>query len=141
MALKPEFGIMAGLAVGGVVLAVHTQATPTQADIQAMPAGNKDVDQAERKATIVSVGIVSGISLLAKDPTIFLIGSAATLAMAVWSRHSNWTESASGGKYLSPAESAAAGSANTGPQMDVHQVSETQPYQMFSGASNEFVSS
>lgn len=139
MALKPEYGVMSGLTVGAVVFAIHTQATPSQADIQALPAGNKDVDSAERKATIISAGVVAGISLLAKDPTIFIIGSAATLAMAIWTRHSNWTESA-GGKYLSPAESSSAGSANTGPATDTASPSSTTPYTMFSGAS-EFVSS
>jgi 4-amino-4-deoxy-L-arabinose transferase-like glycosyltransferase len=140
MALKPEYGVMSGLTVGAVVFAIHTQATPSQADIQALPAGNKDVDSAERKATYLSAGVVAGISLLAKDPTIFIIGAAATLAMAVWTRHSNWTES--GAKYLSPAASSSAGSANTGPAMDTHQAADTTPYTMYSGGgASEFVGS
>jgi hypothetical protein len=134
MALKPEYSVMSGLTVGAVVFAVHAQATPTQADIQALPAGNKDVDSAERKATIISAGIVAGISLLAKDPTIFIIGSAATIAMAVWTRHSNFAQD---GKLLSPSDTSPAGSANSAPaQVDV---STTTPYTMFSGGSSEFI--
>lgn len=125
MALKPEASVLAGLAVGTVVFAIHSQATPTQADIQALPAGTPDIDSAERKATWLSAGVVAGISLLARDPGIFIIGSAATIGMALWTRHSNYMES-SVGKYLSPAESSKAGSANTGPEM-----TETEPYAMF----------
>lgn len=125
MALKPEFSVMGGLAVGAIVFAVHSQATPSQADIQALPAGTPDVDRAERNATYLSAGIVAGISLIAKDPTIFVIGAVITTGMAVWTRHSNWTESV-GGKYLTTSESAAAGTSSTGPEPV-----STQPYTAF----------
>lgn len=131
MALKPEAGVLAGLAVGTVVFAIHQNATPTQADIQALPAGTPDIDVAERKATWISAGVVSGISLLAKDPTIFIIGSAVTIAMALWTRNSNWAESI-GGRYLSPSEAMQAGTDNTGPAPV-----ETQPYEMFADSGFE----
>lgn len=116
MALKPEFSVMGGLAVAAIVFAVHSQATPSQSDIQALPAGTPDIDDAERKATILSAGVVSGVSLIAKDPTIFVIGSSMVIALAVWTRRSNWMESI-GGKYLTQPEAAAAGTDSTGPAM------------------------
>lgn len=131
MALKPEFSIPTGLAVAAVVFAVHQNATPSLADIQALPAGVQDVESSERKATWVSAGVVAGISLLAKDPTIFVIGSAATIAMAWMTRHASWTESLTG-KITGPDEQASAGSANTGPA-----VAETEATMMFAD-SNEF---
>lgn len=130
--LKPEAGVLAGLAVMTVVYGVHAQATPSQADIQALPSGTPDIDKAERKATVMCATIVAGISLLAKDPTIFVMGSAATVGMAFWTRHSNYVESI-GGRYLSPSESAQAGSANTGPAP-----AETESYEMFQGSGNGF---
>jgi hypothetical protein len=114
MALKPEFSVMGGLAVGALVFAIHTQATPSQADIQALPAGTPDIDAAERKATIISAGVVAGVSLIAGDPTIFVMGSVITVAMAFWTRHSNYMESV-GGKYLTRSEAAASGTTTTGP--------------------------
>lgn len=129
--LKPDASIMVGLSVAGVVFAVHSQATPSQADIQALPPGTQDIDASERKATILSVGIVSGISLIAKDPTVFLIGSVATLAMAFWTRHSNWKDTSSG----IVGGVSQAGSPNTTPEATV---AETTPYTMYSGA-NDFV--
>lgn len=131
MALKPEAGVLAGLAVVTVVFAIHQNATPSQADIQALPAGTPDIDAAERKATWMSALAVSGISLLAKDPTIFIMGSAATVGMALWTRNSNWLEGI-GGRFLSPAEQSQAGSANTGPAPV-----ETEPYVMFGGSEYE----
>lgn len=114
MALKPEFSVMGGLAVGAIVFAIHSQATPTQADIQALPAGTPDIDAAERKATFLSAGVVAGVSLIAGDPTIFVMGALMTTAMALWTRHSNYMESV-GGKYLTRSESAASGTTTTGP--------------------------
>lgn len=136
MSLKPEASILAGLAVGGVVWSIHSNFTPTQADIKGLPAGNQDVDSSERQATWLSIGVVSAISLLAKDPTIFVIGSGATVAMAFFTRHATWTEPTSGmvSNMQNQARSAvSADDAAVGPQM-----SDTTPYMPFG---SEFVSS
>lgn len=129
MALRPEASILGGLAVAALVFGIHQQATPTIADIQAMPQGTPDIDKAEKRATWGSIIAVSGISLLARDPGIFLIGSAATIGMSLWTKHANWTESIMG-RYLSPSEAASAGTQSTGPAPV-----ETEPYQMFAGGS------
>lgn len=106
MSLKPEASVMAGLAVMGVVYGVHAKFTPNVADIKGLPAGNKDVDKSERQATAMSIGIVSAVSLLAKDPTIFVLGSIATVGLAFLTRHATWTESATGLLHPSPGQSA-----------------------------------
>lgn len=125
MALKPEASILGGLAVAALVFGIHQQATPSQVDLQASPAGAPELESATKAATWMSVVAVSGISLLARDPGIFIIGSAATVAMKLWTDHSVWQESAVG-RYLSPAEAASAGTQSTGPAPV-----ETQPYEMF----------
>jgi hypothetical protein len=118
MALEPSASIGTGLAVAGVVYAIHSNMTPTTADIQALPAGNKDVDKAEKKATWLGIGIVSGISLLAKDPTIFVLGSFAVIGMAFVTRHANWTETATGMLNPMPGQTAVtANDLSTGPEM------------------------
>jgi hypothetical protein len=137
MALKPEASLTTGLAVAGVVYAIHSNATPTTADIQSLPAGNADIDRSEKAATWLSIGVVSGISLIAKDPTIFVIGSAATVGMAFLTRHANWQETATG--LLNPGPAQGAISANeqaTGPQM-----AATKSFTMYSGGGSEFTSS
>jgi hypothetical protein len=89
MALQPSQSVGIGLATAGLVLAIHSQATPTMADIRVGAPNDDQVDRGERAASWLSVGVVSAISLLTKDPTIFIIGGAATVAMAWWTRHSN----------------------------------------------------
>jgi len=134
MALSPPVSIGTGLAVAGVVLAVHANSTPSMADMQGLPSGNTDVDSAERRATWTSIGIVSGVSLLAKDPTVFVIGSAMTIAMAFMTRHAVHTEPTGGMLHAGPGQSVPGIEANVAPEM-----SETMAYSMFSGSSNEFV--
>lgn len=89
MALQPSQSVGIGLATAGLVLAIHSQATPTMADIRVGQPGDDQIDRGERAATWLSVGVVSAISLLTKDPTIFIIGGLSTVAMAWWTRHSN----------------------------------------------------
>jgi hypothetical protein len=131
MALKPEYSVMTGLSVAGVVFAIHSQATPSQADIQALPAGNTDIDQAERKATIMSAGVVSAIALIAKDPTVFVMGATMVIGMAAWTRHSNFKDSVH--SMLGPVTQA--GSPNSAPETDVSE-SATTPYSMFSSGTD-----
>lgn len=128
MSLAPEASILGGLAVAGVVVGINQVAKPSQADIQALPAGTPDIDRANKTATWLSVLAVSGISLMARDPGIFIIGSVATVGMKLWSDHSNFTESVMG-RYLSPSEAMQAGTASTGPAP-----AETEPYTMFAGS-------
>ena len=130
MALEPSASIGTGLAVAGVVYAIHSNMTPTVADIQALPAGNQDIDKAERKATFLGIGIVSGISLIAKDPTIFVIGSLAVVGMAFFTRHANWTETATGMLNPSPGQSAvSANDLSDGPEMmDVQAFAPTSQF-------------
>lgn len=131
---SPEASIGTGLAVCGVVYAIHSNFTPSVADMQGLPAGNQDVDAAERKATWLSAGVVAAISLLAKDPTIFVLGSAATVALAFFSRHATWTESKVAPALGAPGQSAvSANDLTTGPQMT------TADYSAFSGSNNQFV--
>ncbi|MFJ2952936.1 hypothetical protein ACIO8H_35790 [Streptomyces sp. NPDC087226] len=133
MALKPEASILGGLAVAALVFGIHQQATPSITDIQALPQGTPDIERAEKAATWTSIVAVSGISLLARDPGIFLIGSGATIAMSIWTKNANWTESIMG-RYLSPSEAASAGTQSTGPAP-----METQPYEPF--AQSQFLDS
>lgn len=89
--MKPEVSLGVALAVGTAVLAIHTVATPTMADTRTLEAGNQDVATAERTATWMSAGLVSVVSLVARDPMIFIVGGAMTIGVAWWSRHSNHT--------------------------------------------------
>lgn len=89
MGLKPEISLGIALATATVVYAVHQNATPTIADIRSLESNQQDIQKAERAATWTSAAIVAGISLLAKDATIFIVGGAMTIAMAWMTRHAD----------------------------------------------------
>jgi hypothetical protein len=129
MSLKPEMSLGVGLALGTAVIAIHQISGPSLADIRTLEPDNKDVDRAEKSATWMSAGLVSVVSLMARDPMIFIVGGAMTVAMAVMNRHAN---------AVAPIMSmlpipGAAGSANTQPSSEIS--AELKPYQMFE---NEF---
>lgn len=89
MALKIENSVLAGLATATVVYGVYQAALPSSADIRSLDAQNTDVAGAEKVAEWTSAAIVSGVSLIAKDPTIFIIGGSMVIAMAWVARHAN----------------------------------------------------
>lgn len=84
MGLKPESSMMLAVAVGGLVFASYSVMMPSNADTRSLPGNVPDIDGAEKTATIVSVGVVSGVALLAKSPEVLILGGIVTMAMA-WS--------------------------------------------------------
>ncbi|MFG2848490.1 hypothetical protein ACGF12_35825 [Kitasatospora sp. NPDC048296] len=126
MALKPEISLGVGLALGTAVFAIHQLAGPSMADIRTLEPGNKDVSSAERTATWGGALLVSTVSILAKDPIIFMLGGSMVIGAAWFNRHSN---------FVSPIMSAlphpgGAGSANSAP--GAPDTAELQPYVAFS---------
>jgi hypothetical protein len=89
VALKPEASITVGLATAGVVYGIFAQATPSIADIRVASPNDEHIATSERTATWQAAVVVSGISLIARDPTIFILGGAMVVAMAWWTRHAN----------------------------------------------------
>jgi hypothetical protein len=89
MALPKEFSIGIGLATATVVYGLYQNALPTMADVRSLDANNTDISAAERTASWTAAGVVAGVSLIAKDPTIFIIGGSMVVAMAWWHRHAN----------------------------------------------------
>lgn len=89
MALKPEVSLGMALASLAVTGAIFSTALPSNADVRTLDSGNADIQKAERTATWMAAGAVGGISLLAKDPTILIVGWSGVIAMAWWYRHSD----------------------------------------------------
>lgn len=87
--LKPETSLMVGLATAAVVYSTYSQALPSIADMRVGAPQNRDLDGARKAASWTAAGIVAGISLLAKDPTVFVIGGSMTIALDWFTRHAN----------------------------------------------------
>jgi hypothetical protein len=89
MALKPEVSLGMGVATAAVVYGIYTQATPSIADIRVGEPHDENIAGAERAASWTAAVVVGGISLIARDPTIFILGGGMIVAMAWWTRHAN----------------------------------------------------
>lgn len=102
MALRAEVSIGMGLAVAALVYGVYSNVTPNMADIRAAEPGNTDVDATRKQAAFLTAGIVSGVSLIAKDPTIFIIGGSMVVAMDWYHRHANEVDPRTGRAAILP---------------------------------------
>lgn len=87
--LKPEVSIGVGLATAAVVYGVYTTALPSIADVRSLPSQTGDTVAAEKTAAWMSAAVVGAISLIAKDPTVFILGGSMVVALSWWYKHSN----------------------------------------------------
>lgn len=94
--LRPEISLAGSLAVGGLVLAIYSRELPPAADLRVVEEGDDDAESARKQALWTSVGVVSIISLLTKDPTIAVTGYGLTLALDWTTRHAIWVNPLTG---------------------------------------------
>lgn len=98
--LKPEASLGLSLATATVVYGIYTAALPNVADARSIDQKNTDLEAAERLAGWTAAGVVAGISLLAKDPTIFIFGAGMVIAMSWWHRHADMVNPLTGKAIL-----------------------------------------
>lgn len=94
--LKQEDALLTGLGVAAVVGAIYAVHIPTVAATRASAAGNMHLDSARKSADWIAAGVVVGASLLAKDPTVFVIGGVVVIALSFAHRIANATDHQSG---------------------------------------------
>jgi len=87
--MKPEYSVMTGTMTAVVVYGIYQNALPSVADVRSLQANNADLAKSERAASWMSAAVVAGVALIAKDPTVFIIGGAAVVGMAWFHRHAN----------------------------------------------------
>jgi hypothetical protein len=84
MALKPEISLGLAAATAALVWGIFQGHMPATADMRSNPP-NASVESMRKVATVEAIVVVSGISLLAKDPTIFIVGGS-MVAIESWIR-------------------------------------------------------
>ena len=87
--LKPENSIVAGLATVGLVAGVYQLDAGSVSQVHASDAGHGANTAGIKKAGYTSLIMVAGISLLARDPNIVILGGAAIIAFHAHYRHAN----------------------------------------------------
>ena len=88
-ALTPPVSLGVGLATAALVYATYNHALPSAADIRVAKPGDTDVNASRTMAAWTSAGVVAAVSLMSKDPSVFVIGGAAVVALDWWGRYNN----------------------------------------------------
>jgi hypothetical protein len=96
MALKPEHALTVGAVTAGLVYGIFQVELPSMADVHAAPANNAHISQSVNVAGWSAAVAVAGISLLAKDPTVFVIGGAMAAFLTWRAKHASMTSPVTG---------------------------------------------
>jgi hypothetical protein len=94
--LKPEASIGIGLATAGLVGYIYSKGMPSVADIRVADSQDKDINSVNRQALWTSAGVVGAVSLIAKDPTIFILGGAMAVTLYWVHAHANLVDNITG---------------------------------------------
>lgn len=96
MALKPEVSLTVAAATGALVYGIFQAEMPTMADVHAAPPHNPFVTRSVNVAGWTAAAAVAGISLLAKDPTVFVVGGSIAAFLTWRAKHANMTNPGTG---------------------------------------------
>jgi hypothetical protein len=99
---KPEISLGLGLAAATVTYAIYQRGLPSAADMRVGKPGDDTLESVRKQNAWLAAGTVGGISLLAKDATIFIIGGATIVALDWLTRVNNYTNPLSGRVDLNP---------------------------------------
>jgi hypothetical protein len=102
MGLKPEVSIPVALATGTVVYTIYNRGLPSTTDVRVGKQGDATIDAVRKQNAWMAAAVVSGISLLAKDATVFIVGGAMVVGLDWVTRYANWTNPVSGTLDLNP---------------------------------------
>lgn len=89
MALKAETSLFVGLTTATIVYGIYQGALPTLADVRTVEPNNTDLQSAEKTATWTAAAVVAGVSLLARDATVFIMGGTMLVALSWLHRYSD----------------------------------------------------
>ena len=89
MALKREVSLGVGLATAALVWGIYNSALPSIADVRVSQPNDPDASATERAATWTAAAAVAGVSLISRDPTVFVLGGSMVIVLSWWHRHAN----------------------------------------------------
>ena len=102
MTLKPEVSLTVALATGTLVYSLYNRGLPSTADVRVGKQGDPDIDAIRKQNAWMAAAVVSGISLMARDATVFIVGGAMVVGLDWLTRYANWTNPLSGKVDLNP---------------------------------------
>lgn len=85
--LKPEGSVAAALATAGLTYGVYSFSLPNTATMHATAVQDVNLEAGRKKAAWTSAAVISAISLITKDKTIFVLGGLMLIALDWHARH------------------------------------------------------
>lgn len=102
MALKPELSFGASLAVMALDFGIYQLHMPTTSDIRSSAPHNQAIDSSRKGATWTAVGACGALSLLSKDPNIFIFGAGFAAVLTFYYKHANMVHPGTGEVTMPP---------------------------------------
>lgn len=100
MALKRETAVAVGLATMGLTWAVYSQVTPRVADLRVSKPNEPNAAAAEKTARWTAGMMIVGISVVTRDPVVFIMGGISLVALSWMTRHANTVNPMEVGNYM-----------------------------------------
>lgn len=102
MAPRAEISIPVALATATVAYTVYNHGQPGQANIRVGQPGDEHIDSVRRQNAWMAAAIVAGISLIARDPIVFIIGGATVVGLDWITRYNNLVDPTTGSMAQNP---------------------------------------
>lgn len=99
---KPENSVIAGIATVALVAAVYQLDVGPISTVHATDAGDINVKASVKKAGYTSLVAVAGLSLITRDPNVFILGMAAIAVFHAHSRHATLASPTTGQMSIQP---------------------------------------
>ena len=87
--LSPDGSIVGGIATGVLVYAIYDRSLPDAATMGATPSNDPNIESGRKKAVWTSAAVLAGVTLLTRDPNVFILGGAILVALDLHARHGN----------------------------------------------------
>lgn len=105
MALDRKTSVGVGLATMAAVWVIYQNKLAPMVDVRANGSNDPDVSASEKTARWTSAVVVGGVSLLAQDMTVFIMGGTAIVLESWAHRHANCYDPSQGGVVIPPKRS------------------------------------
>lgn len=100
--IKPEMSLSASLAVMALDFSIFQMHMPKTADIKSSAPHNQAIDSSRKLATWSAIAASGALSLMVRDPNIFIFGGGFAVALDWYFRHANATNPLTGQVTLPP---------------------------------------
>lgn len=112
MSLKPEMSLAASLAVMALDYGIYQLNLPSTADVKSSAPHNAAIDSSRKASTWTAISACGALSLLAKDPNIFIFGAGFAVVLDFYFRHANAVHPSTGQVTMPPAGGSVPGGVN-----------------------------